>query len=54
MIFKYFVNQVKNALNTRVKFVQSDHGGEFSSYVFKKFLNDKGIIQRFSTPYMLE
>ncbi|KAL5570298.1 hypothetical protein UlMin_026873 [Ulmus minor] len=48
-VFKQFKILVENQFNTTIKCLQSDNGGEFRSFL--PFLNQSGIIHRFSCPY---
>ncbi|RVX04841.1 Retrovirus-related Pol polyprotein from transposon RE1 [Vitis vinifera] len=48
-IFKQFKLQVENQFDAKIKCLQSDNGGEFRS--FMSFLQESGILHRFSCPY---
>ncbi|RVW14609.1 Retrovirus-related Pol polyprotein from transposon RE2 [Vitis vinifera] len=48
-IFKQFKLQVENQFEAKIKCLQSDNGGEFRS--FMSFLQESGILHRFSCPY---
>jgi len=50
--FKQFKLQVENQFDTRIKRIQSDNGGEFKC--FMSFLQQFGILHRFSCPYQLK
>jgi len=47
--FQNFKTMIELQLNHKIKAVQSDGGGEFRP--FTKFLNDQGIIHRFTCPH---
>jgi len=47
--FKQFKLQVENQFDTKIKCIQSDNGGEFKC--FMTFLQQSGILHRFSCPY---
>ncbi|KAL5554518.1 hypothetical protein UlMin_041919 [Ulmus minor] len=48
-IFTQFKLQVENQFDAKIKCLQSDNGGEFRS--FMPFLQESGILHRFSCPY---
>ena len=49
-VFKHFKATVKNQLDTKIKILKSDKGGEFTSNAFKNFFSSNGIIQHLSYP----
>lgn len=53
-IFRSFKSLVENMLNPKIKAVQSDGGGEFTSHWFRTFLSSNGISHRISCPYTPE
>jgi histone deacetylase 1/2 len=48
-MFQQFKLQVENQFDNNIKYVQSDNGGEFKSFII--FLQHAGIVHRFSCPY---
>ena len=50
-VFKHFKATVKNQLDTKIKILKSDRGGEFTSNAFKNFFSSNGIIQHLSYPH---
>jgi histone deacetylase 1/2 len=48
-MFKQFKLQVENQFDDTIKYMQSDNGGEFKSFI--TFLQHAGIVHRFSYPY---
>nr|XP_025653293.2 uncharacterized protein LOC112749224 isoform X1 [Arachis hypogaea]XP_029148419.1 uncharacterized protein LOC112749224 isoform X1 [Arachis hypogaea]XP_029148420.1 uncharacterized protein LOC112749224 isoform X1 [Arachis hypogaea]XP_029148421.1 uncharacterized protein LOC112749224 isoform X1 [Arachis hypogaea]XP_029148422.1 uncharacterized protein LOC112749224 isoform X1 [Arachis hypogaea]XP_029148423.1 uncharacterized protein LOC112749224 isoform X1 [Arachis hypogaea]XP_029148424.1 uncharac len=52
--FKLFKQQIENLTGHKIKVLQSDNGGEYTSNQFTQFLAEQGIIQRFSCPYTPE
>ena len=42
--FKEFQSEVENHLNKKIKFLRSDHGGEYLSYEFGLHLKQCGIV----------
>lgn len=53
-VFDTFVNfyaYVVTQINTKIKVLQSDGGGEFMSTVFKDYLANHGILHFISCPY---
>jgi histone deacetylase 1/2 len=48
-MFQQFKLQVENQFDDNIKYVQSDNGGEFKSFI--TFLQQAGIVHRFSCPY---
>lgn len=49
--FKKFKTYVENLLDKKIKTLQCDNGGEYTSLAFKTFLSNHGIFQRFSYPH---
>lgn len=49
--FKKFKALVENQFSSRIKTLQSDGGGEFTSLQFTSFLETHGIFHRISCPY---
>jgi len=52
--FLKFKCLVENLLSRKIKQLQTDGGGEFTSSQFKMFLANNGIIHRISCPYTSE
>lgn len=50
-VFKFFKATVENQLNSKIKTLRSDNGGEFSSNAFNLFYSSHGIIHQFSCPH---
>jgi len=48
-MFKQFKLQVENQFDDTIKYVQSDNGGEFKSFI--TFLQQAGIVHHFSCPH---
>lgn len=48
---KNFKTYVENLLDKKIKTLQCDNGGEYTSLAFKTFLSNHGIFQWFSCPY---
>jgi histone deacetylase 1/2 len=48
-VFKQFKLQIENQFDAKIKCLQSDNGGEYRS--FMTFLQQSGILHRFSCPY---
>ena len=44
--FKEFQSEVENQCNKKIKFLQSDHGGEYISYEFGMHLKKCGILSQ--------
>jgi len=42
---------VENLFDTKIKYLQSDNGGEYTSTAFKQFLNQNGIFHRLTCPH---
>ncbi|KAJ9547029.1 hypothetical protein OSB04_019572 [Centaurea solstitialis] len=49
--FKEFQNEVQNQLDRMIKFLRSDHGGEYLSQGFDSHLREFGIISQLTPPY---
>ena len=50
-VFKYFKATVENQLDSKIKILRTDRGGEFTSNVFKRFCSSNGIIQHLTCPH---
>ena len=48
--FKAFQSEVENHRNKKIKFLQSDLGGEYLSYVFGLHLKQCGIVSQLTPP----
>ena len=48
--FKEFQSEVENHCNRKIKFLQSDRGGEYLSYVFGLHLKQCGIVSQLTPP----
>ena len=48
--FKEFQSDVENQHNKKIKFLRSDHGGEYLSYVFGTHLRQCGIVSQLTPP----
>ena len=48
--FKEFQSEVENHRNKKIKFLWSDHGGEYLSYEFGLHLKQCGIVSQLTTP----
>src|SRR4051812_12978349 len=48
--FKEFHNEVENHRNRKIKFLRSDHGGEYLSYDFLTHLKASGIVSQLTPP----
>jgi transposase InsO family protein len=48
--FKEFQNKVENHHNKKIKFLQSDRGGEYVSYEFGEHLRECGIVPQLTLP----
>ncbi|CAL9005508.1 unnamed protein product [Prunus brigantina] len=53
-IFKTFKAKMENQLDSKVKILRSDSGGEFLSSSFQQFLNQEGIVHQLSCPHTPE
>ncbi|KAJ9557371.1 hypothetical protein OSB04_011985 [Centaurea solstitialis] len=49
--FKEYQNEVQNLLDKRIKFLRSDHGGEYLSDEFDNHLMECGIVSQLTPPY---
>ena len=49
--FKEFKTLIKNHTEKKIKTIQSDNGGEFTSNEFKELCKESGIKRELSTPY---
>ena len=50
-VFKYFKATVENQLESNIKILRTDRGGEFTSNSFKRFCSLNGSIQHLSYPH---
>ena len=50
-VFKYFKATVENQLNSKIKILRTNNGGEFTFNAFKLFCSSHGIIHQFSCPH---
>ena len=50
-VFKYFKATIENQLDSKIKILRTDRGGEFTSNMFKRFCSSNGIIQHFTYPH---
>ena len=48
--FKEFSSEVENHHNNKIKFLSSDHGGEYLSYEFGLHLKQCGIVSQLTPP----
>ena len=48
--FKEFQSEVENHRNKKIKFLRSDHGGEYLSYEFGLRLKQCGIVSQLTPP----
>ena len=48
--FKRFQSEVKNHHNNKIKFLRSDHGGEYLSHEFGTHLRKCGIVSQLMPP----
>ena len=48
--FKEFQSEVENHRNKKIKFLRSDHGGEYLSYEFGLHLKQCGIVSQLTPP----
>ena len=48
--FKEFQSEVGNHRNKKIKFLRSDHGGEYLSYEFGLHLQQCGIVSQLTPP----
>ena len=49
-VFRKFAKIVQNEKDLKIKFIRSDHGGEFQNDSFEKFFEHHGISHNFSSP----
>ncbi|KAJ9538444.1 hypothetical protein OSB04_031177, partial [Centaurea solstitialis] len=49
--FREFQNEVQNQLGRKIKFLRSDHGGEYLSDEFDNHLMECGIVSQLTPPY---
>ncbi len=49
--FKHFTATMENLLNTRVKVLRTDCGGEYTNTPFESFCSSHGILLQFSCPH---
>jgi transposase InsO family protein len=52
--FKVYKAEVKNQLERKIKYLRSDHGGEYFLILFDEFCAEHGIIDERTTPYSPE
>jgi len=52
--FKEYQAKVERETGKQIKFLRSDGGGEYTGYSFRKYLTDKGITHKMTTPYTPE
>ena len=50
-VFKYFKSYIETQLNTQIKVLRIDGGGEYTSNAFNHFCSNSGIIHQTSCPY---
>ena len=50
-VFKFFKATIENQLNSKIKTLRTENGGEFTSNAFKLFYSSHGIIHQFSCPH---
>ena len=50
-IFKFFKATVENQLDSKIKVLRTNNGGEFTSNSFKHFCSTHGLIHQFSCPH---
>lgn len=49
-MFKWYLDRVEKEIGKILKFLRSDRGGEFISYEFNIFCNEKGIKRQMIAP----
>jgi transposase InsO family protein len=49
--FKIYKAEIENQLDKKIKFLWSDHGGEYFSIGFFEFCAEHGIIHERTSPY---
>jgi transposase InsO family protein len=52
--FKIYKAEIENQLESKIKWVQSDRGGEYFSNEFSEFCAEHGIIHERTPPYSPE
>jgi transposase InsO family protein len=52
--FKIYKAEVKNQLERKIKYLRSDHGGEYFPLLFDEFCVEYGIIHERTAPYSPE
>ena len=50
-VFKYFKATVDNQLDSKIKILRTNRGGEFTSNMFKRFCSSNGIVQHLTYPH---
>ena len=45
-VLKYFKAIVENQLDSKIKILRNNRGGEFTSNVFKRFCSSNGVAER--------
>ena len=50
-IFKFVKATVETQLDSKIKVLRTDNGGEYTSHAFKHFYSTQGLIHQFSCPY---
>ena len=45
-VLKYFKAIVENQLDSKIKILRTNRGGEFTSNVFKRFCSSNGAVER--------
>ena len=51
MAFRQFLPMAENACGNRVVTLRTDQGGEYMSHAFLAFMQSRGIMHQFTTPY---
>ena len=54
MIVDSYKALVENQLDSKIKILQNDHGGEYFPSEFSKFCEENGLIHQSNTPYTLQ
>uniref|UniRef100_A0A2N9FMC6 Integrase catalytic domain-containing protein n=1 Tax=Fagus sylvatica TaxID=28930 RepID=A0A2N9FMC6_FAGSY len=49
--FQHFTATMENILNTRIKVLRTDCGGEYTNSAFESFCSTRGILHQFSCPH---
>ncbi|KAI0496462.1 hypothetical protein KFK09_022779 [Dendrobium nobile] len=52
--FQHFHQLIKNSFNKSIQTIRTDGGGEYTSHLFRTYLNKHGITHQFSCPYTPE